>query len=217
MSSLRWRGPQWAPLRAPRWGPWRGPSRIGALRWPGSCWLGLCWGLRRVGRLVSASCRTPRSDTARSHPRRQSRAGIGGACRARRVAWCLARGPVALAAVPLRSPGLRCLGRRGRSSACWAVWRAMNASRSSATVACSASSRNGRTFRRAFITHPQDSKHGAPGRTRTCDARFRKPTLYPLSYGGEYFCQGLRLPKAKPPRGRCTLVPIHLQSPVHPA
>ena len=23
----------------------------------------------------------------------------------------------------------------------------------------------------------------APGRTRTCDARFRKPTLYPLSYG----------------------------------
>gem|GEM_PF-3822125 len=28
------------------------------------------------------------------------------------------------------------------------------------------------------------SPHGAPGRTRTCDARFRKPTLYPLSYGG---------------------------------
>ncbi len=27
-------------------------------------------------------------------------------------------------------------------------------------------------------------RHGAPGRTRTCDARFRKPTLYPLSYGG---------------------------------
>ena len=24
----------------------------------------------------------------------------------------------------------------------------------------------------------------APGTTRTCDARFRKPTLYPLSYGG---------------------------------
>jgi hypothetical protein len=24
----------------------------------------------------------------------------------------------------------------------------------------------------------------APGRIRTCDARFRKPTLYPLSYGG---------------------------------
>ena len=26
--------------------------------------------------------------------------------------------------------------------------------------------------------------HSAPGRIRTCDARFRKPTLYPLSYGG---------------------------------
>jgi hypothetical protein len=26
---------------------------------------------------------------------------------------------------------------------------------------------------------------GAPGRTRTCDTRFRKPLLYPLSYGGE--------------------------------
>src|SRR5581483_3515377 len=25
---------------------------------------------------------------------------------------------------------------------------------------------------------------GAPGTIRTCDARFRKPTLYPLSYGG---------------------------------
>jgi hypothetical protein len=25
---------------------------------------------------------------------------------------------------------------------------------------------------------------GASGRIRTCDARFRKPTLYPLSYGG---------------------------------
>ncbi len=28
---------------------------------------------------------------------------------------------------------------------------------------------------------------GAPGRTRTADARFRKPTLYPLSYGGICF------------------------------
>src|SRR5487761_1494409 len=27
-------------------------------------------------------------------------------------------------------------------------------------------------------------KASAPDRTRTCDARFRKPTLYPLSYGG---------------------------------
>ena len=25
---------------------------------------------------------------------------------------------------------------------------------------------------------------GTPGRTRTCDLRFRKPMLYPLSYGG---------------------------------
>ena len=25
---------------------------------------------------------------------------------------------------------------------------------------------------------------GAPGTTRTCDLRFRKPLLYPLSYGG---------------------------------
>ena len=24
-----------------------------------------------------------------------------------------------------------------------------------------------------------------PGRIRTCDARFRKPTLYPLSYGAD--------------------------------
>jgi hypothetical protein len=27
-------------------------------------------------------------------------------------------------------------------------------------------------------------KRGAPGRIRTCDARFRKPMLYPLSYEG---------------------------------
>ena len=37
---------------------------------------------------------------------------------------------------------LRCLGRRGRSSACRALWRAMNASRTSRTVARSVSSRN---------------------------------------------------------------------------
>jgi hypothetical protein len=29
-----------------------------------------------------------------------------------------------------------------------------------------------------------DASSRAPGRIRTCDARFRKPTLYPLSYGG---------------------------------
>ena len=27
---------------------------------------------------------------------------------------------------------------------------------------------------------------GAPGRTRTCDTRFRKPLLYPLSYEGRF-------------------------------
>ena len=26
---------------------------------------------------------------------------------------------------------------------------------------------------------------GDPGRTRTCDTRFRKPVLYPLSYGAD--------------------------------
>jgi hypothetical protein len=31
---------------------------------------------------------------------------------------------------------------------------------------------------------PSSSLGGAPGRTRTSDARFRKPTLYPLSYEG---------------------------------
>ncbi|MEY4228838.1 MAG: hypothetical protein RLZ84_1430 [Actinomycetota bacterium] len=29
-----------------------------------------------------------------------------------------------------------------------------------------------------------DGEIGAPGRDRTCDLRFRKPLLYPLSYGG---------------------------------
>jgi hypothetical protein len=32
------------------------------------------------------------------------------------------------------------------------------------------------------LVHPV--KGGAPGRNRTCDLRFRKPSLYPLSYGG---------------------------------
>src|SRR5213082_1192957 len=32
----------------------------------------------------------------------------------------------------------------------------------------------------------------APGRSRTCDARFRKPTLYPLSYGGGGWRKGGR-------------------------
>ena len=30
----------------------------------------------------------------------------------------------------------------------------------------------------------KDGGHGAPGRIRTCDTRFRKPLLYPLSYEG---------------------------------
>jgi hypothetical protein len=29
-----------------------------------------------------------------------------------------------------------------------------------------------------------DIAAGAPSRIRTCDTRFRKPLLYPLSYGG---------------------------------
>src|SRR5256885_13276543 len=33
---------------------------------------------------------------------------------------------------------------------------------------------------------PETRQHtGAPGRNRTCDTRFRKPLLYPLSYEGE--------------------------------
>jgi hypothetical protein len=34
---------------------------------------------------------------------------------------------------------------------------------------------------------------GAPGRIRTCDTRFRKPVLYPLSYEGDHarlLCRG---------------------------
>ena len=38
----------------------------------------------------------------------------------------------------------------------------------------------------------EDRKHGAPGRTRTCDPRLRRPMLYPLSYGRvEAFLEGL--------------------------
>ena len=33
----------------------------------------------------------------------------------------------------------------------------------------------------------QQSYCGAPGATRTHDTRFRKPLLYPLSYGGIIF------------------------------
>ena len=35
--------------------------------------------------------------------------------------------------------------------------------------------------------HRQLHTHiGAPGRNRTCDTRFRKPVLYPLSYEGRW-------------------------------
>ena len=37
---------------------------------------------------------------------------------------------------------------------------------------------------RGPISHPLQDKNSAHGRIRTCDARFRKPTLYPLSYVG---------------------------------
>jgi hypothetical protein len=44
-------------------------------------------------------------------------------------------------------------------------------------------------------------KPSAPGENRTCDQRFRKPLLYPLSYGGE---TGRRMPQLRPStkRGR---------------
>jgi hypothetical protein len=38
-------------------------------------------------------------------------------------------------------------------------------------------------------------ERSAPGRTRTCDARFRKPTLYPLSYEGGAGREGGRKPR----------------------
>jgi hypothetical protein len=34
---------------------------------------------------------------------------------------------------------------------------------------------------------------GAPGRNRTCDSRFRKPLLYPLSYEGRKVAVGRHL------------------------
>lgn len=34
------------------------------------------------------------------------------------------------------------------------------------------------------MARPDRSESGAPGRIRTSDTRFRKPLLYPLSYGG---------------------------------
>src|SRR5699024_10597682 len=37
-----------------------------------------------------------------------------------------------------------------------------------------------------------ETSQRAPGRTRTCDAWFRKPTLYPLSYGGSRWMASYR-------------------------
>ena len=34
----------------------------------------------------------------------------------------------------------------------------------------------------------------APGRNRTCDLRYRKPALYPLSYGGDSGAGYQRMP-----------------------
>ena len=44
------------------------------------------------------------------------------------------------------------------------------------------SSGDERSVRRREAVAQQD---GDPGRTRTCDTRFRKPVLYPLSYGAD--------------------------------
>src|SRR5437867_3473904 len=46
--------------------------------------------------------------------------------------------------------------------------------------------------RGAEPSHRNTTKIGAPGRNRTCDTRFRKPLLYPLSYEG----RGRRGPRA---------------------
>ncbi len=40
---------------------------------------------------------------------------------------------------------------------------------------------------------------GAPGKIRTCDTRFRKPLLYPLSYGGGTCGLACGKPSARPP------------------
>ena len=54
--------------------------------------------------------------------------------------------------------------------------------------AAMASQRNGHR-QRCVAAHwvlwtPRDRSVSAPGRIRTCDTRFRKPVLYPLSYEG---------------------------------
>jgi len=79
-------------------------------------------------------------------PTAPGRCGRGGPARAAlrvapapTVALAMRAGDVGEGAVQVSC--LRCLGRRGRSSACRALWRAMKASRTSRTVARSASSR----------------------------------------------------------------------------
>jgi hypothetical protein len=43
--------------------------------------------------------------------------------------------------------------------------------------------------RTARISSDQAKRVSAPSRIRTCDTRFRKPLLYPLSYGGLARCR----------------------------
>ena len=52
----------------------------------------------------------------------------------------------------------------------------------------------------AFVDgdHATRNPASAPGRIRTCDARFRKPTLYPLSYGGQGVATLLAVRGSKP-------------------
>ena len=51
---------------------------------------------------------------------------------------------------------------------------------------------------------PNPKRARGPGRIRTCDARFRKPTLYPLSYGADVLRFGRIVP------GRRALVRLSL-------
>jgi hypothetical protein len=60
---------------------------------------------------------------------------------------------------------------------------------------------------------PNRRKSNAPGRNRTCDQRFRKPLLYPLSYEGGNCSIGLaaRLSElGECRRGHAALAPVQL-------
>ena len=50
-----------------------------------------------------------------------------------------------------------------------------------------------------------------PDRSRTCDTRFRKPLLYPLSYGGEVNTIINRLQHPELVEGYCNLLIINEQ------